>query len=156
METSLILTEEFREEESTSLTTSTRGDAPEVDIDPAKLPNPMGWMLLVKPVRPKSFAGSIALTDDTVEAQEVFNYVNRVIKVGPLAFKARTTSGLLLSEQEIPKPGDWIVMPYHVGQQIRVHNAADPTDTGIYKIIKDTDVLAIVPDHDILWTWIKA
>lgn len=147
-------TGELRDEDSTSPETSGTSSA----ITLEDLPVPINWHVLIKPVPPKEVTGAagLVLADTSIEAQEVFNYIGQIVAIGELAYKARTTSNLDVGAQKrLPKVGDWVIMPYHVGQEVRVRDPAGRNGTQRYKIVKDTDVIAIVADPDKYWTWVK-
>lgn len=111
--------------------------AEEHGIDPASVMDPLFWYCLVLPKQPKKYSeGGILLTDDTKEAQEHLVFCGQVLKVGDLAFQAKTRAGLDLSEDSHrPKVGDWVVFAQYAGQRMELR------DETVVLMLADTEMM---------------
>lgn len=127
-------------------------DAIQVEIDPpqslAEIFVPREWpgrvglwrMAIQVPVPPDMSSGehgvAIALPGTFTEDLEFASYVGNVRAMGPLCFKARTSGGLELAEDEGVKVGDWVMFDKHAGKKFRTR------DGTLWVIISDTQYIA--------------
>ena len=91
-------------------------------------PQPVGWRILVDPVKPKSVSdGGIILSDESQQAELHLNYVGRVVDMGPLAYKHAKFEGGF----DWCGIGDWIAYGQYAGQTITVkdQDAIDAADS---------------------------
>lgn len=151
---SLLTTELLPESlpESTAPSPPTHGELP-LALRPVK------WFVLVRPHRPRTKIGSIALTQADQQAQSVFNDVGQILALGGLVGKAITTSGLRFAEDpDQLEVGQWVTYPKHCGSEHALNDVIVDGDgvaqLDVLKTIKETDVLAIVTDPSRLWVWI--
>jgi co-chaperonin GroES (HSP10) len=88
----------------------------------ADVPKPLLWRVLVQPYEPpRSTQGGILLAGETIENTRLLTVVGRVVAMGSLAFKAKTRSGLDLTEEaNRPDVGDWVLYGTYAGQRIRM------------------------------------
>lgn len=107
-------------------------------IDPGLKPYGSRVLIQLRRVLMKS-KGGIILVDDTTDTEEWNMQVGRLIDVGPLAFKNRTT-GVEWPEKTWAAVGDYVRFPRWGGDRITV-----PIDDGG----KPVTVL-ILNDHDLL------
>lgn len=110
---------------------------------PDGLLNPCYWRILVAPVSPpKVTKGGIYLPDVTTEAQEYANFIGRIVKAGPLAFRDKRLTGSDKGEvdwDKLPNTGDWVMFARHAGMKL--------TFRGFKLVVcNDDDVIAILPD----------
>ena len=106
-----------------------------------KLPAPVGWRMVLFPLRLKEKTkGGLLLTDETVGQSQITTNICKVLKMGDLCYK---------DEAKFPtgpwcKEGDWVLITRYAGSRIRI-------DGGELRIINDDEILAKVDDpRDIL------
>ena len=106
-----------------------------------KVPNPVGWRIVLFPLKLESKTkGGLILTDETVEQSQVTTNICKVLKTGPECYK---------DKEKFPtgpwcKEGDWVLITRYAGSRIRI-------DGGELRIINDDEILAVVNDpRDIL------
>ena len=106
-----------------------------------KLPNPVGWRMVLFPLKVKEKTkGGLLLTDETVEQSQITTNICKVLKMGDLCYK---------DDSKFPtgpwcKEGDWVLITRYAGSRIRI-------DGGELRIINDDEILAKVDDpRDIL------
>ena len=121
----------------------------EVVLDPSvldksaleRMPNPVGWRLLVLPYRGKGKTdGGIFLPDQTVEEHTISTQVGYVLKTGPLAYQdpEKFESGPWCEK------GDWVMFARYAGSRFKI-------DGGEVRILNDDEVLAKIQEpEDIL------
>jgi hypothetical protein len=113
----------------------------------------------VRPYRPRTKIGSIALTENDQKAQAVFNETGQILALGGLVGKAVTTSGLRFADDpDQLTVGMWVAYPKHCGSEHCTNDVIVDADgvaqLDTLKTIKETDVIALVPDPSRLWVWI--
>jgi co-chaperonin GroES (HSP10) len=88
----------------------------------ADIPKPLLWRVLIQPYEPpRSTQGGILLAGETIENTRLLTVVGKVVAMGSLAFKAKTRSGLDLTEEaNQPKVGDWVLYGTYAGQRIKM------------------------------------
>jgi len=106
-----------------------------------KLPSPVGWRMVLFPLKLKEKTkGGLLLTDETVEQSQITTNICKVLKMGDLCYK---------DDSKFPtgpwcKEGDWVLITRYAGSRIRI-------DGGELRIINDDEILAKVDDpRDIL------
>ena len=106
-----------------------------------KLPQPVGWRLLVLPFKAeKKTKGGILLTDKTVEDSQLTASVALVLAVGPDAYQ---------DKEKFPngpwrKQGDWVVFGRYAGSRLKI-------DGGEVRLLNDDEILGTVDNpEDIL------
>ena len=106
-----------------------------------KLPNPVGWRMVLFPLKLKEKTkGGLLLTDETVEQSQITTNICKVLKMGDLCYKddSKFPTGPWCEE------GDWVLITRYAGSRIRI-------DGGELRIINDDEILAKVDDpRDIL------
>src|SRR5438105_2606945 len=118
---------------------------------------PGTWYVTLLCYRPKTVSrGGLALADSTVEAQNVFQSVGKVLYVGPLAFTGKTNSGIDMAAGRVPKVGEYWAYPRHAGQPYPLRAKYDGGLKAIQLVLKDTELLGFVPDPDAIVTWVDA
>ena len=119
---------------------------PETDrvFDPSKLPDtalgrlpqPVGWRLLVLPYRGKAKTkGDVYLPDEYVERQSLATVVAYVLAIGPDAYA---------DTKKFPagpwcKKGQWVMIGRYAGARFRIEG-------GEVRIINDDEVIATIAD----------
>lgn len=117
---------------------------------PAAEPNlvPVGSKLLVQIRTPKKkSSGGILLVEETRETDKWQSQVAKVITLGPVAFSNRTTLEQW-PEGSWCQPGQYVRVPLYGGDRwYQKVNPEDPnSEEAIFLVIKDTDVIGVVPD----------
>lgn len=108
------------------------------ELDPADIPDPVGWRILVEPVRVKEqTAGGIILSEQTKKNEAYLRYIGRVIAMGPLCYQHPKFEG----SEPWCKVGDWVVFAYHTGQPIMVQT---PNATVELKLVNDDEIRAVL------------
>ena len=104
---------------------------------------PIMWRVLIEPAPPKEATkGGIILTDDMQQAEGTLTCVGQVLRLGALAFKAKTKAGLdLADEVNAPKAGWWVIFNQYAGQKLWVEDRE-------YRILNDTEILAVTEHPD--------
>jgi co-chaperonin GroES (HSP10) len=114
-------------------------------VDPERIPDPVGWRILVEPIRVLAATESgIQLPDQTVKAQEYLRYVGQVIAIGPDAYKHDKFQSQWI------KAGDWVAFSQYEGQEIRVKGETEDGRPGVavYRLINDDSILARINDPE--------
>lgn len=104
------------------------------------LSTPLGSRVLVQIRSPKTKTkGGIILTNDIQEVEKWNTQIGRVIAVGPIAFKNRTSMDKW-PEGEWVKPGDFVRVPKHGGDKYEVELANG--DTALFVTFNDHEMIA--------------
>jgi co-chaperonin GroES (HSP10) len=110
---------------------------------PENPPKALFWRLFVRPLKPieKTASGIVLSAGGIDKAQEYNTYIGEVISVGGLAFQAKTTGGLCMSDDpNIPKVGSFVIYSKYAGQRMQAKNG----DT--YIVLDDDSILGVVDD----------
>ena len=118
-------------------------------IAPEKLPKPVGWRILVGPIKIEEVTkGGILLMEESVKSKEYVRFVAKVLATGPSSYEhSRFQGGIDIREMR-PKPwvrvGDIILVGQYAGQIIPCvdHHGNEHT----LKLMNDDEVLGIIPD----------
>ena len=137
---------EAKEEPSETSKALEQAFVPEADrvLDPSKLPDtalgrlpqPVGWRLLVLPYRGKAKTkGDVYLPDEYVERQSLATVVAYVLAIGPDAYA---------DTKKFPagpwcKKGQWVMIGRYAGARFRIEG-------GEVRIINDDEVIATIAD----------
>ena len=119
----------------------------EVVLDPSvldkslieRMPNPVGWRLLVLPYRGKGKTDAgILLTKQTTDRESLATVVAYVVKVGPLAYQDESKFAC------VPwcKEGDWVLIGRYAGARFSLEDDAE------VRIINDDEVIGTILDPD--------
>ena len=111
------------------------------------LPKPMYWRVLVAPTRPKEVSkGGIVLALANQEAQEILNFIGKVVAVGPMAGKHERLGGTgAETGPDFPQIGTYVAFGRYAGQKL-VHKGVK------ILLLNDDEILAIVPNPETLQT----
>ena len=121
------------------------------DIDRERLPSPVGFRLLVLPVRPPQATNSgIQLVTESIQHMQVMRTTGVILKVGPLAFGEkrgwdpgyRDELGL---SGEVPNATRWVQFQAHSGLDVLV-SSRDGSEQVTLKYLNDADILGIFTD----------
>jgi chaperonin GroES len=99
-----------------------------------KLPQPVGWRILVLPFKAKDKTkGGVLLTDKTVEDSQLTATVALVLATGPDAYN---------DNEKFPngpwcKQGDWVVFGRYAGSRLKI-------DGGEVRLLNDDEILGTV------------
>jgi hypothetical protein len=106
----------------------------------AALGETMLWRILVEPYVPK-YSGTVVLTDSIDNTERVVSKIARIVQIGCFAFKARTESGLELSQSTVlPKVGEYYLHEMYAGQEVHLRSGH------ILRLLADTELLYRVKD----------
>ena len=120
------------------------------DIDRDKLPEVLGWRLLVLPVRPpKTTDSGLLLATDTIRHLDVMRSIGMVLKVGPLAFGPLRQWPAGYREEVGLVEGTWVNFHANAGQEVRVRSRCG-TEMVALKYLNDGDVLGAFPNAEAL------
>ena len=103
-----------------------------------RMPQPTGWRMLILPYRGKGVtSGGIAITNTTLDEDQIQTVVGFVLKQGPLAYadKEKFPKGPWCKEKE------WVVFPRYAGSRFRIEG-------GEVRILNDDEVIATISDPD--------
>lgn len=100
----------------------------------------MLWRILVEPYVPK-YSGAVMLTDSVDNTERVISKIARIVQIGCFAFKARTESGLELSQSDLlPQVGEYYLHEMYAGQEVHLRSGH------ILRLLADTELLFRVDD----------
>lgn len=105
------------------------------------LPKPLYWRVLVAPMKPQEVSkGGIVLPSQHQEAQDVLNFIGKVVAVGPMAGKHERLGGTgNAPSPDFPKAGEYVAYGRYAGQRLS-HNGVK------LLIVNDDEILAVVPN----------
>jgi co-chaperonin GroES (HSP10) len=109
---------------------------------------PTGSRVLVQIRRPKSKIGSIILADVTKDTEFDNTQVAKVVKVGPLAFRNRTTMEQW-PEGAWYKEGDFVFVPKYAGSRWRRDIPGQKGEKVEFVIFNDLDIVGTVDDDPV-------
>lgn len=109
-------------------------------VGDAEWPKPVGWRILIDPMRPKATTkGGIAVPTETQTAETFMNYVGRVVAMGELCYK----HGKFEGGTPWCKVGDWVAYGQHAGQTLTVRDVdAERRKRVLQKKVAATEVEA--------------
>lgn len=109
------------------------------------LPRPSYWRVLVMPMKPREVSkGGIVLARANQEAQEILNFLGRVVALGPTAgVHERLGGDGTLPSHEFPKVGDHVIYGRYAGQPLLYRGVK-------LILINDDELLGTVPNPDLL------
>lgn len=109
------------------------------------LPRPLYWRVLIAPMRPKEVSkGGIVLALANQEAQEILNYIGKVVALGPMAGTTERLGGDGTSAgPSFPKVGDYVAYGRYAGQKVSHKNVR-------LLLCNDDELLAVVPNPETL------
>ena len=131
-------------------------DLPSVEpLTAADLPVlPMFWMVIVEPLLPKTISdGGIHLAEESQKVEQIQCTIGRILALGDLAFKGKTTAGLALSDcsrAAALKAGDHVLFARYTGQTIKIRRKDRER---MIIILSDSEILGVVskPEHIRFW-----
>lgn len=111
------------------------------------LPKPTFWRVLVAPTRPKVVSkGGIVLAIANQEAQEILNFIGKVVALGPMAgVHERLGGNGVAPAPGFPKIGDYVAFGRYSGQKVSCMGVK-------VLLLNDDEILAVVPNPDALQT----
>jgi co-chaperonin GroES (HSP10) len=119
-----------------------------LDAWPAADPGiaPFGSRVLVQLRQAKKFAGTrgiIHISDETRDAEKWNTQVAKVIALGPVAFKNRTTLEPW-PENDWCQPGDFVRVAKHGGDRFEVPMGTEGGDKALFAIFNDLELIGRV------------
>ena len=111
-----------------------------------ELPRPLFWRVLVAPMRPRQISkGGILIAKANQDAQEILNYMGKIVAVGPQAgvHERLGGDGKYAPSKDFPKIGEFVVYGKYAGQQM------------LYKGVKliqlnDDELMGVIPNPETL------
>ncbi|MBO55532.1 MAG: hypothetical protein CL886_07710 [Dehalococcoidia bacterium] len=104
-----------------------------------RMPNPVGWRLLVLPYKGKGKTDAgILLTKQTTDRESLATVVSYVLKVGPLAYQDDSK----FAGEPWCKEGDWVLIGRYAGARFSLEDDAE------VRIINDDEVIGTILDPD--------
>ena len=103
-----------------------------------KVPNPVGWRIVLFPLKLESKTkGGLILTDETVEQSQVTTNICKVLKTGPECYK---------DKEKFPtgpwwKEKDWVIFARYAGSRL-------PIEGGEVRLLNDDEVLGTIKDPE--------
>jgi co-chaperonin GroES (HSP10) len=121
-------------------------------VSPELLPKPVGWRVLIAPVRIEELSkGGIALVNESIKSEEYFRNVGKVLAIGPEAYSHEKFMKSVLIDGDLKKiraepwckVGD--IIGYHSFNGV---NRALKAEGKIHsvKYINDDEVIEIITD----------
>lgn len=104
--------------------------------DPASLPRPQGYKILVAIPKPrKKTDGGILIPDHVLDAEKTASIYGNVIGVGPDAY----SDELKFPHGPYCKEGDWVIFRSYSGTRLKINDDE-------FRLINDDTVEAVVDD----------
>ena len=104
-----------------------------------RMPNPVGWRLLVLPYKGKGKTDAgILLTKQTTDRESLATVVSYVLKAGPLAYQDDSK----FAGEPWCKEGDWVLIGRYAGARFSLEDDAE------VRIINDDEVIGTILDPD--------
>ena len=109
------------------------------------LPKPAYWRLLIAPMRAKEVSkGGIVLARSNQEAQEILNFMGKVVAVGPQAGRHERLGGDGVNPApDFPKQGEFVIFGRYAGQPLLYRGVK-------LLLLNDDEILGTVPDPETL------
>lgn len=118
------------------------------------IPIPVGWKVIIEPMKGKTQTDAGIDLSATVDAQEHLVYIGRIRAMGEGAFMASTKGGIDMSAWERkPQDGDYVIYSPYGGIRIR-RTERDGKDRPILLLMNDTDIHAIIDDPTKYYSWV--
>lgn len=118
------------------------------EIDRSRLPTPVGFRLLVLPVRPpKATNSGIQLVTESIQHMQIMRTTGVILRVGPLAFGEkrgwaagyRDELGLM---GDVPNETRWVQFQAHSGMDV-LCSSKDGSEQVTLKYLNDADILGV-------------
>lgn len=113
----------------------------------ARCPVPTGSLVLVYVPIIEKTAGGIIRPEEVLKADAFMALTVQVVELGPDAYV-----GSLFPNGAYAQEGDWVLIGTYSGTRIKVRGGlvAEPDKDHQYRLIKDTDIMAVVPDPAVI------
>lgn len=110
--------------------------------DPANIPVPLGWCLLVRPYPVVQQKTSIILSPDAMEHMNYVTNIGRVIAVGPCCWNRAEHKMKDGRQQDWVQVGDFVSFPKNVGQRRKFKGVS-------YVLLVDDEIVERLPDPQV-------
>lgn len=109
------------------------------------MPKPTYWRVMIMPIKPKEVSkGGIVLAKANQDAQEILNFLGKVVALGPAAGVHERLGGDGSTPGDgFPKVGEYVIYGRYAGQPLLYRNQK-------LIIVNDDEILGIVPNPDLL------
>lgn len=110
-----------------------------------EMPRPAFWRVMIMPMRPKEVSkGGIVLAQANRDAQEILNFMGKVVALGPSAGTHERLGGDGVTRAaEFPKVGEYVIYGRYAGQPLLYRGMK-------LIIVNDDEILGVVPNPDLL------
>lgn len=110
-----------------------------------EMPKPTYWRVMVMPIKPKEVSkGGIVLAKANQDAQEILNFIGKVVAVGPSAGAHERLGGDGRNPApSFPKVGEYVIYGRYAGQPLKFRYVK-------ILLINDDEILGTVPNPDLL------
>lgn len=118
-------------------------------VDPALIPEPCGYRVIVRPKPAAEKHGSIFVAARTKNTDLAVRTIGQVLKIGPLAWTA-TFDGMDYRTDQVAhsiREGDWVIFRQNAAQKIKIGRGSaafdgDEPEDQFLLILSDTDIFA--------------
>jgi hypothetical protein len=123
-----------------------RFELPEIDHD--RLPVPVGFRLLVLPVRPpKATNSGIQLVTESIQHMQIMRTTGVILRAGPLAFSEKRGWAPGYREElglsgDVPNETRWVQFQAHSGMDV-LCASKDGSEQVTLKYLNDADILGL-------------
>lgn len=120
----------------------------EMDMSPefwADVPKPLFWRVIILPMKPKEVSkGGIVLARANQEAQEILNFMGKVVALGPQAGVHERLGGDGKNpSNDFPKIGDFVIFGRYAGQRLMYKGTK-------LLLLNDDELLGVAPNPEAL------
>lgn len=126
---------------------------PEQQFSPEGVPTPLYWQIIVEPIKPKAMVGSLYVSLESQQVEELQINVGKIMAMGRLALEGKTPSGLDMSvEKDRLVVGAFVQWFRYTGQRIKV--IQDSGEDRVFMAISSSDLMCIPADPYKIRFWI--
>lgn len=115
-------------------------------VDPAAIPQPVGYRVLIQPIELADRIGSIHLAEQTVSDARYLCYVGKVVALGASAYKHPK-----FLEDVWCKVGDYVVYGRYAGQEVKLRGKRKEHR---FRFVNDDEIMATASDPAALVTYV--
>lgn len=100
------------------------------------------WRVVLEPYEAR-YEGTIETPEMVKQAEDIACSVGRILQLGSMAFKSRTTAGLSLADEpKLPKVGDYVQHNLYAGELVKLKGGKR------VRILNDTEILTVLKDPE--------
>jgi len=118
---------------------------PESEVDASDYPIPVGWRILIEPIKvEEKTASGLVLPEQAIAAKEHLRYIGRVVAMGHLCYQHQKFAGEDNAAKPWCKVGDYVAHGAYAGQEIKVRDREGRKYVSL-KLLNDDEVLSVIP-----------